>query len=232
MVFDFSAAWLWCLPVLVGIVALPLLVWRGRRLAYLAAWCGILWGGLGVELVRNWHGCEGLQIFEITEEPSMRYTYGGGLQMFRSRIDFYGEMSREPYNEKYESPPTSVTRIARRSWDRCPWDPTVPAVDWWFHARNLSEKGSYTRTAAIVGFPFWFVSVVLLSPPAWWFFTRRRRLRAARVRANLCVHCGYSLQAHTNGQRCPECGNVITKAVNSGRAARLLPISPPPSSTP
>jgi hypothetical protein len=209
MIYNFSAAWLWCLPILVGIVAMPLLAWRGWRLAYLAAWCGILWGGLAVELVRNWRGYENLRIYEITEDPAMRYTYGGGLQMFRSRIDVYGEMSREPYNEKYESPPTSVTRIARLFLDRDPWDP--PAVDWWFHARNLSEKGSFTRTAVIVGFPFWFVSIVLLSPPAWWFFTRKRRLRAARARVDQCVNCGYSLQAHSAGQRCPECGILITK---------------------
>jgi len=46
------------------------------------------------------------------------------------------------------------------------------------------------------------------------------RLRKRWVRG-LCLKCGYNLQGHQAGARCPECGNTVAK-----RAIREVPASP------
>jgi hypothetical protein len=54
--------------------------------------------------------------------------------------------------------------------------------------------------------PYWFVATAGMVPPALWLVAARRRRK--RVRAGLCLRCGYDLRANAGG-RCPECGEAV-----------------------
>jgi hypothetical protein len=63
--------------------------------------------------------------------------------------------------------------------------------------------------------PDWFLMLVLLILPGAWVRGlpgRRRRFRLAR---GLCTACGYDLRVHKPGDKCPECGTVMTARVLS-----------------
>ena len=100
------------------------------------------------------------------------------------------------------------------------------------HWQHLSMKGALsiryqgvifqfmgihlTRTANGHGLflPLWMIAVFTAIPPLLWIRHRRQEaLLKRRSDAQLCPTCGYDLRA--NPARCPECGTVPVKAVES-----------------
>jgi len=60
-----------------------------------------------------------------------------------------------------------------------------------------------------VGFPLWLLIGLSSIPPALYVHALRCRGRQTRrMRANLCVNCGYALTGNTSGV-CPECGVAV-----------------------
>jgi|ERR1700722_17680773 len=57
--------------------------------------------------------------------------------------------------------------------------------------------------------PMWFPVALSLSLPL--IVARHRRREWLRGRVGVCQHCGYDLRATPN--RCPECGNILVKAL-------------------
>jgi hypothetical protein len=55
-----------------------------------------------------------------------------------------------------------------------------------------------------------FAAIFALLPGLWLRSAMRRRAIAARVKAHLCLDCGYDLRASKD--RCPECGTAIPPA--------------------
>ena len=55
---------------------------------------------------------------------------------------------------------------------------------------------------------YWLLLPIALILPTIAFARYRRRRR--RETNNLCPTCGYDLRAHNAGDRCPECGRVVT----------------------
>jgi hypothetical protein len=64
--------------------------------------------------------------------------------------------------------------------------------------------------------PAWSVAVMSAALPVAWKVRRRRgAARKARIRAGLCLECGYDLRASPG--RCPECGETIPLASGGER---------------
>lgn len=73
-----------------------------------------------------------------------------------------------------------------------------------FHRGFIKSGLTNTRYIAWT-IPYWFLCVLTAVFPLWWY--RRLRKNRHRLRAGLCVNCGYDLRA--SKERCPECGTVI-----------------------
>ena len=65
-------------------------------------------------------------------------------------------------------------------------------------------------SSAVLTIPYWFILLPTIVFPLVWvrgfIRNRRRRLRGK------CLACGYDLRAHNAGDRCPECGMVLSPA--------------------
>jgi hypothetical protein len=60
--------------------------------------------------------------------------------------------------------------------------------------------------------PLWALLPVGAPLPVWWLVRTKRHRK--RLRAGLCVACGYDLRAST--ERCPECGTPIAPRTSVG----------------
>ena len=66
--------------------------------------------------------------------------------------------------------------------------------------------------------PYWFVAALVAAIPAWHGGTALRGVRRRRrMRRGLCPRCGYDVLA--SGDRCSECGEVLTPDASSRVAA-------------
>lgn len=76
-------------------------------------------------------------------------------------------------------------------------------------------SGGMRMTGAKV--PHWFVALVFAVAPALWgrraWLTRRA---GKRLRARLCVACGYDIRE--SGERCPECGTGVPKVIRASHS--------------
>ena len=89
--------------------------------------------------------------------------------------------------------------------------------------RNI--MGLFTRSSEVstyVSMPCWLLIILLLPLNFFCLRTlRRRRLRAHRLRHNLCLVCGYDLRS--SPVRCPECGTTSVQSnttLNTGAITR------------
>jgi predicted RNA-binding Zn-ribbon protein involved in translation (DUF1610 family) len=79
----------------------------------------------------------------------------------------------------------------------------------YFHLRGHGEG----RLVQLVIPDTYYIILAAILPILWLVdHNRRRRLRERRDQ-NLCATCGYDLRAHKPGDKCPECGTVIARAV-------------------
>jgi len=77
--------------------------------------------------------------------------------------------------------------------------------------RNIASKDKHTYVRGII-IPDWTILLVAAVIPvirlrAW----RQRKAKETRATLGCCTQCGYSLSAHSPGQKCPECGTLIQK---------------------
>lgn len=102
------------------------------------------------------------------------------------------------------------------TWSRDPANPGYIAGNnptLWGRAGFWSIQGKVwdNRTfiaGGEVGVPFWLLCLITAVPPiVLGASTRRGRVRAARLKENRCIACGYDLRASKD--RCPECGRRI-----------------------
>jgi hypothetical protein len=79
--------------------------------------------------------------------------------------------------------------------------------------------GRATVTYTIVTMPFQTLAFIAFLPVTWRILTRRRRrnIRKFRIEQGQCPSCGYDMRF--SGERCPECGEVVTKPGADQRAA-------------
>jgi hypothetical protein len=207
MTFSFHVAWFFAIPVLFGMLIVPLVVWRKYWLQFLATSAAILWFVFAAAMTRNWRADESFTIAYIHEGLPRWNEIRVHMDVHASRLWLIGETSSGHYDDAI---PTSESREGALTWARRPLSGSSPPVEWWFRSGfwSRNELGD-EHSEGYLALPVWFISLLLLSPAAYWFLTRQGRLRATRARHRLCLHCGYSLLAHAPGQRCPECGNLI-----------------------
>jgi hypothetical protein len=71
-----------------------------------------------------------------------------------------------------------------------------------------------------VAYPFLIATLLAFPVGRWLVFSGiagiRWRNRKRRTRLGLCTHCAYDLRAHAPGQRCPECGTLVTPSPCKG----------------
>jgi hypothetical protein len=72
----------------------------------------------------------------------------------------------------------------------------------------IEEGGPGVRFPVDIRVPLWLVAGVLAALPTW-YATGLIRSRH-RKRQGDCPTCGYDLRAHATGERCPECGTVVS----------------------
>jgi hypothetical protein len=77
-----------------------------------------------------------------------------------------------------------------------------------FAARTtpMTLKSGRVVTQRQITIPFWPIAWFFAMPPA--IAWQRHRVRQRRIRAGLCLRCGYDLRASPD--RCPECGFAPT----------------------
>jgi hypothetical protein len=203
----------WCMAVLVSTMfLLPFLLLKGRRLGFISVLCAAAILLLGAEAVRNWQSIEAIDLNEMVANPQSAWARQLRIIFARGGIRctaIWYECGNDDGSPKTTQ--VSVELSAGRSLRNASLVPEELSFDWGFlAARWYSEPGSSGRRMLTLYVPVWTLPSILAITPACWFFTRKRRLRAYRCKHNACVNCGYSLQGHSAGMRCPECGTPIT----------------------
>jgi hypothetical protein len=143
----------------------------------------------------------GLRLSYTHEElPSLSTTSYDALRfLYTTRTEYFHEHDRVLYPQAM-----TFTAILPNYWGFS------------YHAPRYDTLGIAGGPDRFLGwhtliFPAWILVPVLLLPPARWlflFFGPWRRQR--RARANGCPICAYDLRMHTPGQKCPECGTLVT----------------------
>lgn len=79
----------------------------------------------------------------------------------------------------------------------------IPTYTLWNRTAETSEMR--------IIIPLWLFTVVAALMPAFWVQKSWRRIsHHRRIIRGLCLNCGYDLRSHKPGEKCPECGTVIT----------------------
>ena len=68
--------------------------------------------------------------------------------------------------------------------------------------------------------PLWAIAAPLAILPALWLLRARPALRRRRLKAGLCLQCGYDVRA--SPERCPECGSARDRGARTTDASRLV----------
>ena len=75
-----------------------------------------------------------------------------------------------------------------------------------FH-RGIPYGTDHNENALHIAIPHWFALILLAVGPVWNLIGLLRR---RKHRAGFCPNCSYDLRAHKPGDKCPECGALIT----------------------
>jgi hypothetical protein len=203
---DLGWHWVWLIlgPIL---LLLPLVFWKGHRVAYLMGLCAVFIAALGTFWIRDWGRIEAGQIRVDTRD--MLYDFGLASQHGALRFSYVQRSSassirrnsvsyvREDYDEGY--PQVRFSPGVH---------PSIAINGWGFQAYYLYDVAMRGRRVDII-MPQWFaIGILALVPGMGWLFgsVRKRRRVAVRRRNNMCEKCGYMLNGLPEPVRCPECG--------------------------
>jgi hypothetical protein len=216
-----TAIWLLLMPVALILVSLIPLFFIRRRSGWLSILATVCITGLCIMALRNTRTAEGFRIAELISDPGDP----GGLVETDYEVIFDRTgvlwMSQRGHFGFDDAVPRVIEKNTRLSLFRYPIDislgpPDPTYADYHFDFWVISGISTSTNTGipggrktTYVFTPLWALLMLTAMTPAWWLFSRKKRLRASRLRRGACMACGYSLQGHTEGQRCPECGSPI-----------------------
>jgi hypothetical protein len=209
---DLSWHWVWIVPLAILLPVLPLLLWRGHRLTYLACVCGLLTVSVCVLWCRNWRAEEGVGLRVAADDGHQHIEW---QPFVVSRVDGIAlGMSRD----EREAPQSKRHNTGSLGWRRERLDPGssryLPVesrfAGWgfqWMEEYSHGGPDSWSVRIRAVRIPTWCV-ILLLSPPV--VIKLRVMLHQKKIRRWIeegrCAKCGYDLRAHEVGQKCPECG--------------------------
>jgi hypothetical protein len=144
--------------------------------------------------------------------------------------DSFGISSQNP-SRWYLDITTELDRLRARAYvNRSPQVTRVPGVLFYHHdCLPIDSSRGWQDPVAVrwkgfeyiarpysieVRAPFWSMTLFFALLSAWAFYRGRVRQRR-RLRAGLCLACGYDLRAST--ERCPECGTAIPAEVRRAK---------------
>ena len=123
----------------------------------------------------------------------------------RLYVHYQPDMRWDDPNVEFAAP--KLNRQDNWSWSYLTWftpydpdvnDETVTTLGiFWVHQWNET----------ILGIPFSYLAFLFSMVPALVFFFQRQRTAFCK---GCCPHCSYDLRAHKPGDKCPECGTVIS----------------------
>ena len=217
-----NLAWPWlCLALLPALLILPAIVWRGRRLSYLASLCAVLILTLAALWIRNSSARESLDVTSV--EPASKSCAHSlfGLGSCRDGI-FVGKTR---WIDDDPTPNTPSIPSPGLEWHRYALSPATPPYSqfpsrfrrWGFQLVDDHDPVRPDRIAPgyvyAIRLPAWFLMALLSTPILIKLrLTLHRRTTRRWQRAGRCARCGYDLTgtpANPNStKRCSECGTV------------------------
>jgi hypothetical protein len=177
----------------------------GAWLAALSLWLRSYW--VESRTIREYRHFDGVRLLERRDILTSRR---GRIHV---SLDFKETELHKHLAERALEKDPAIVGAGRTDWDL---EEIRPPVKWgfsgrWGVSRHTGEKsynsvnGPYRSHWSQTVFSWGIVLAVLgVTPLCWLAGVRRELWRRKRVRAGLCVQCGYDLRA-TSG-RCPECG--------------------------
>jgi hypothetical protein len=249
--------WIWLLALLLGLT-LPLLIWRGKRLAYLACATFLLAIATAALWYVDRNGCKYTSPSWYTPTPNGNFIWhirfgsqcsavGVGVQhLVVHEEDLRADENRLPNPYLAWSVYTFRPKDTRFPLQVEPFPPAPCKLqfhwgDFQVFIAGAPDNGrtQTTLTSWAFSVPDWFAILVLLTPAGLWLARRPHRIRQYRRTHNLCQHCGYNLTgtpcAADATRRCSECGTVnpsaTTPASASEKPVQSTP-NPPPTTNP
>jgi hypothetical protein len=223
--------------------------WLGRTLLIIvlacARWlllCIFLCACLLLFLEKARH--EGLEYWQILDGANSVDSHGFCVwrsDLYIGVVGLYGWMPREwgtkgliKEDLRQSSPLYLDERPPRREYEFA----GIAWIQWkddWTYQGFVYPDGQFMT---VIRVPLWEAAVVSGSISGLMFWrarrSRGRSLVARRIRAGLCLECGYDLRA--SKERCPECGTPIpldkTRHRLPGKDLKPPPTDPPPEPLP